>query len=932
MLRNHWMSTSAVLAISALVAGVAIGAPPPADTRIGNQAAASYTSNGDTFTVQSNLVETVVNEVFEHTLTASQTRDGAPGGLVFFPHTVTNLGNTDDVFDLGVIEAGGTDNFALTALQIFADANQDGIPDSLTPITATPSVQAGDSYGIVVRATVPASASPAQLSDFIVQSQSRGDAGDVEQNTDVVQITNDGIIDLTKDQVLANDADGNGVISVGDTIEVRLTYSNVGIGAATNVILADTLPTVNAAGAAIDLDYVALSGVWSDNPATPLTDVGGNVEFTNAQGTSLEYETGGDTTVTATLDSVQAGRTGTVSFRYMIVAAPQGVIENTATVETGTQSPTDSNTSQISVDPAANIVLADALALAPTPPSGTDGANLDGTDASTTDDDGAQDDVTTEADDAYAGETLVFDLVLTNLGNATDTFGLDFSGSSFPAGTSFDFLAADGVTPIVGDQVTLASGVATHVKVMVTLPSGAAPTAGSAGYGATISATSVNDPSTSNTTALLFDGLVLAPPVDLENLDDIGAPSGGAGTGAVYADGVSAPWNTQSVTPGQTAVFPLRITVAAGAPTNSFDLLASTDPTFATPALPDGWTVEFYRNGAKITSTGPLSPSGAVASVFDYEARVTVPESAAANLSGVGLYFRADSPVNGALDTKLDAVIVSEVVDVEIEANQVVQAAPGGTALIPHIITNLGNSTVTAGALNLGGNDPFTGQGMSATLYYDANDDGVLDASDPQISDLATIVGPDAVTGLSPGEQARVFIRVQVPSSATFGIQETGDLTVATALTTDLGAKTDANPANNRVDDTVVIISGDVVITKEQAIDADCDGAPETAFGQGSLDADPGMCIAYRLTADNTGTTEATNVVINDTVPGYTTLETCPADACAPALTIDGAASTAPLAPTDEGTGSVASSAQNAGFSLAPGSRAVLTFSVQVDE
>jgi len=60
------------VSVTALAVGAAFAEPPPADTIIGNQAAATYTSNGTEITVQSNLVETVVNEVFGLELTTSQ--------------------------------------------------------------------------------------------------------------------------------------------------------------------------------------------------------------------------------------------------------------------------------------------------------------------------------------------------------------------------------------------------------------------------------------------------------------------------------------------------------------------------------------------------------------------------------------------------------------------------------------------------------------------------------------------------------------------------------------------------------------------------------------------------------------------------------------------------------------------------------------------
>lgn len=922
------LALASTVSLAAISIGLASAVPPPADTRIGNQASATYVVNGETVSVESNLVETVVNEVFAVDLTSDQTRDGAPGGFVFFPHTLTNNGNTDDTFLLTDDAAGGTDNFALTDIVIYPDENNDGVPDTLTSITVTPSILAGETYGIVVRATVPSTATTGQVTDFTITATSTNDGSQSEVNTDVIEITNDGIIDIQKAQTLANDADGDGIYSVGDTVSVELTYSNIGIGTAQNVVIEDVLPVTNVAGDSISLTYTGGSGVWSDAVGTVLTDAAGNTEATNAQGSSLSYEVAGGT-ITATLDTVQPGRSGTLSFEYVITDAPAGVYENIATFTTTTQpTPTDSNTSPIDVAATPVFVIADAEAVSATPGTGVDGANLDSAgEDSTTDTTNDMDDVVDDTSLVYLGGDVAFDFVLTNLGNATDVFTLDVANNDFPIGTTFDIVSADGVTPIVGDQILIPSGEVRHVQVIATFPTDAAAVAAApAGFDATVTMTSQADPSLSNTSTLLFDGELRAPTVDLENTDGAGGVIGATGNGNV--DDAGNPWTTTAGNPGDTVTIPLSVTLPAGTPSNTFDLLATTDPTLGTTTLPEGWVVEFFdSNGNQITSTGPMVPTDTDDAVFEYEVRVTIPEDAPYTPTpGEEIYLGVDSPVNGLSDASLNAITVNEIVDLEIAADTSVQAAPGGVAVIPHTITNLGNSTVTAGALNLGPTDPFTDSGMTAALFYDADGNGQLDATDPVISDISEIPG-----GIPADGTATVFVRTQVPATTSSGVVETGDLVVDSNLTTATGSHTDQDTSNNGVFDTISIYSGDLTLTKEVAIDPECDGETNPTFTPVNTDVDPGQCIIYQITADNTGTDDATDIIINDSTPIYTTYEEC-AGACQAMLQIGaGAPAQIALTPGDGNTGQLSTSTSTTGFTLAPGDRAVMTFTVEVD-
>src|SRR5258705_8930381 len=144
-----------------LLAGSAIfvkSAPPPAGTSIGNQASATYTDASNTpRSTTSNVAITIVQQVSSFTLTADGAKFAATGGQVFYPHTVVNTGNGADTFNLSVANNPAGDNFDLTGVALYADANGDGLPDNATQIITTGPLAAGASFRFVAMGIVPAS-------------------------------------------------------------------------------------------------------------------------------------------------------------------------------------------------------------------------------------------------------------------------------------------------------------------------------------------------------------------------------------------------------------------------------------------------------------------------------------------------------------------------------------------------------------------------------------------------------------------------------------------------------------------------------------------------------------------------------------------------------------------------------------------------------
>ena len=894
-IRNRSIRFGLLLSAASLTAVVSYAAAPPAGSKIGNQASATYiNASGDTISVTSNKVETIVQQVAGLTLVTDNTETVAPGGKVFLPHTLTNEGNGTDAFELTATEVVGGP-FDFTNITIFPDANFDGVADSTTPITVTPTLAAGESFGFVIEATVPSGAAvgDSETIDVLAESQfSTGTAGVVTAaNTDTVTISDGPVTEIVKAMTVA-DTSGDGVTGPGDTVTVTLTYSSTGLAAADNLVITDQLDAF--------LTYVPASGTWSDS-AAPLSDALDGYELANGNGFQINYSYDGTDTVEFQIDSVPRGRTATVTFEATIDAgAPAGEIPNIATqTVNGTPFP-PSNEAIITVDPTYSVSVADAAAstFAPDP----DGAaNLDAGNVSATDDDGTLNDIVEENTDTFQGGTVAMEFVITNHANVTDTIDLSFANdatSGFPAGTTFQLVGADGATPIVGPLGPLPTGASQTVNIIATLPANApVSAAGTTNYEVELTAQSSNGGSP-NTATGLFTGAVLGATVDLTNTGVTG-PTEGTGPGP--NDGSTL--ITNATDPGVPVTFPLTVT-NGGQTADTYDL------TLPTP-LPPGWTVEFQLpDGTPVTNTGVIPGGGSQ----DIVVVVTPPADEVPGDTPVQV--AVTSPTSGQGDTLTNEVTVNEVVDLALTTDQTVQVAPGGIVDVPHVLTNEGNIAITEGSIlpeAVGGFDTFSG-----TIFWDVDGDGEVGPADIVVDNIDDITG-----GIAPGDTVALIHRVQVPSNGAIGVSETETLTVGTSLNG--GTKIDGDTGDNAVTDTVIIVSGDLTLVKMQAVDPACNGTIAGTFGTADVQAEPGQCIRYQITANNTGTADADVVTIKDTIPGFTTLTEC-GGSCDVEVTPAGSSVTVQPA---EGAGGPLESTHG---TLIPGAPATLEFTVKIDE
>jgi uncharacterized repeat protein (TIGR01451 family) len=836
-------------------------AAPAAGTQIGNQASATYTDSSQTSrTVTSNTVSTIVQQVAAVVLTADGAKTVTPGGQVVYPHTLTNTGNGTDSFALSNVQSG---SFAFSGVTFYADANGDGVADNATPITSSGQLAAGGVFRFVAVGGAPGSATRGQSNSLTVIATSSFNSGISASNTDTTTISTNAVVNVTKSIDLARGAAGSGPRTF------TLTYTNTGNATASDVTLTDVIPS--------GMTYVAGSGRWSNTGGTALSDAASGDEG----GILYDYNATAVNRITAVIASVAPGTTGTMSFQVTVNSGlPPG--DNPATANTANYSYNDGSTA---VGPYATNTVQFTVAQQA-------GVTLAGTTVAS----------------APQGGTVSFANLLTNTGNGTDSFDITFGSSSFPAGTTFTLFQSDGVTPMldsngngIPDTGPLAAGAAYSVVVKATLPPGAT------GGPYTVQKTATSKADTSQT-ATVADTLtaIVGNSVDLTN-NSAGSGSPGAGQGPEATAVVS---NTAN--PGTTTRFSLYVANGSSV-SDSFDLATSIDSTFAAQNLPAGWKVVFRdANGALVTNTGIIG-AGLSKQIF---ADVTVPADAAPGTTDI--YFRSLSPTSGAADSIHDAVTVATVRSLTLTPTGNGQIYPGGTVIYPHRVTNTGNVTEgdgTASQVVLTLTD--SASGFSSNVYWDKNNNGVLDADDPVVANLATLSGgsngASTDAGLAPGESATLFVKVYAPGSS-IGAVDSTTLT-ATISGTVNGV---AAPAPVATQDVTTVIAGQISLSKTQALDAACDGAPDGSYEAVNLSAAPGTCVRYRITAGNVGVANATSVVVSDATPANTTYH-----GQVPAATSIGTVT----APADGGTGTVQASVGT----LTPGQEAIITFGVRIN-
>lgn len=788
-------------------------AAPSAGTNISNIASASYTdSNGSNKTVTSNVVTTTVLQVASFTLIADQTKTANANGQVSLSHTLTNTGNGTDTFNVAVVNNDTRDNtqdaYDFSGLNVYLDANKDGVPDSQTPVTSV-TLTAGQSVNLIVQATTASNNIFANdLGKLTVSAISGFDTSVTAKNVDTVKITNGAVISLLKSASVSN-VDATSSSPAAREVEYTLAYQNTGNTTATNVTITDVLPS--------GLTYVTGSATVNGTAVSDAADTDG-YNFTLG-------------TATLVIPTVAANSSGVLKFKIRVNQnTPAGIITNIAEVDPdgpGTEGKTPSNPNDVTVLGVKKGTINDSATDAFADGQSTTTPTPDVITKSTT-----QGTPVTFGVTAGGGEPIV----IHNTGNVTEAFNITVNKNSLPTGSIVELFKADGVTPLTdtnGDGVVdtgpIASGATYQIISKVTLPSSYfTPTpAPVTPINAILTSAPVTNSSATDTIKLVIDQVV-ASTVDLHNgdlTDSTGAIAGASGkdTGQFI--------DTKSTKPGQATNFPLTID-NKGATGDNYNLSTS-------PTLPTGWTVQYYLadgagnpTGAPITNTGNI-PSGDSVQLV---AVVTPPANAPAGDQEV--IFKVASPATGLTDVMSDRVTVETNRILSLQNDRTGQVAPGGTVVYKHTLTNNGNIVEGAAANTL----PFTltndqaANGWVTTLYVDSNNDGIADSGELVTgSDLAVKTG-----SIARGASVNLLIKVQAPTNATAG---TPSAVVLTIKPTVVGGQSVADLVNT---DLTTVTSGQVRLVKEQSL-ADCSTGAAGTYTQNAVFAKPGECVKYKL-------------------------------------------------------------------------------------
>lgn len=830
---------------SLLLVGVCHAFPQPG-SYISNVASGDYTDEmGNVLLVNSNSVALEVQKTYSLTLLQNQNQYGVIGGTVNLPHVLTNTGNTTDRYTLSLVQSSN-DNFDLSNVKVYADRDQNGLPDNTEDLLlGSIELNVGQSLAVVIVGNIPTTVAFNQLSSLDLKAVSQQNATLSAQVTDTIRVVDDAVISLIKTQSASE-----GVI--GDLISYTLTYRNTGT-ATRRVVLQDVLDD--------SLEYVSGSAVWNQN-STALTDANDTEGSAN---TGIAYQLKPDgKSLEASIAAVAPLTSGTLAFKAKVKQGAANKIPNTAGF---VQYDTDNTTVKLSSF--SNTVIYNLAAVY--------GVVLNNKSSSATNvgnPNSSPDNLVIQAS-LKPGQEVFFNNYVWNIGNTTDIYNLSYSSNNLPSCAKVNFYTQDGKTLLTDtngdgkvDTGSISNAAVKQIQVGVSASTGCTSNVSNINIdvvATSIASSTVSDPIRNQITALT----ATSSSSDLYNADQ-------SGLGVGIVDNAGQPLRTVKVASGK-AVFPL-VVKNNSTQANNYNLYASfsaIDVANIVPTTQTGFSVKFYEGdascqtvGKQITNTGTLAAgaSKAYCAVIDVDASQQ-------NFSAP-IWFAIQSAVNQQADSIKNQIESNVARLLTLTNDQQGQLGVGGTIVYAHTLKNLGNMAEGANAgsqVNLKV-VPLKNDGFVYSLYYDANKNGQIDSTDQIISVTTSLNQLLGSAGLFPQTDIQLLLKVQAAPSAPEGVVSQADILI------EISDFNGIHLDNLKNTDVTTVATGHLQLLKTQAANSSCitSNLATLSYTTQLVSVKPNQCVAYKLTLKNDGSSVVKNVQFNDVVPAYTSLVGAP--------------------------------------------------------
>ncbi len=242
----------ALLASLALIVFAVTGLAPayaatPAGTVIGNAATATYRDDDNNeYTTTSNIVQSVVLAIcgVDVTPSGAMNYQAIPGQTVYVPITVTNTGNSLNIFTVGL---GG---FTYSG-NVYVDENGNGLVDPGEPLVgAGVELNMGETKELLIALVVPPTATPPTSDTGTVTVTGTAPAGCSDTTGNItVNVVNDAVIMATKDV----DRDTS---VPGGTLNYTIRFKNMGTKQAYSRVDAYSVDVNNDGGLNADVDGI----------------------------------------------------------------------------------------------------------------------------------------------------------------------------------------------------------------------------------------------------------------------------------------------------------------------------------------------------------------------------------------------------------------------------------------------------------------------------------------------------------------------------------------------------------------------------------------------------------------------------------------------------------------------------------------------------